>query len=191
MKKVLRAIQAALSAPAESMIALLLMLLALSAQAGTTYQSFGHTNYIASTATITGFPTNSPVSGTNWLTGLPVSVANNEHVNFVFKSQPVGADATNSFTIKLLRGFTAGSPSILYDTNNGSWKPFPDWETLPSLTLVFNVNGTNATVWSTNLDFWVGGASHVGVYSTLNGFSAAVTNFDMGLSKKIVPIVYP
>jgi hypothetical protein len=172
-----------------------LALLALSARSETVYQSFGATNYIAGSTTITSFPTN--VATTNAAgtigqrTGAAIFVGNQEHVNFVFMSEPVASDTTNSITFKLIRGYSSSTPTITSNTfGNATFAAFPQWETQPTLTLAAQQQGTNSSCWSTNLAGYIGGASHIGIYSEQNGFSTALTNFDVGLSKKIVPIVY-
>lgn len=169
-------------------------ILASSGQAEQTYQSFGATNYIAANTTITSMPTNSPgTNGLNRQTGGWVSVENNERSSFVFFSEPVASNTTNNITFALVRAYrnpvTLSSNSV---AGNGTFAAFAGCETLPSLTFTVAQNGTNATTWATNLDSYTqGGVAAVGIYSMADGYSStALTNFDAGLSKKIVPIVY-
>jgi hypothetical protein len=156
------------------------------------YQSFSATNYIAASTQLTSFPTNSAgTNGLNRLTGGAISMAGVEHAAFVFTSQPVNNDLTNSMITRLVRGYSSSTPILTADTNNGSLAAFPQWETLPSLTLIYSHNGTNSTTWMTNLDFYIQGCSYIGVYSQSNGQGVALTNYDIGITKKRVPITFP
>jgi hypothetical protein len=69
-----------------------------------------------------------------------------------------------------------------------------DWETTPQMSFAITFAGTNWVNWCTNLDpYGIGFAQWIGVYALSNSQVAGsyITNFSVGLNKKIIPIRYP
>jgi len=175
--------------------------------------SFNTTNTLncASTASaaqgvITGWPTNTAATnGIGTGTGTALSLANCDFATFWWKGDVFditnGTITAGAVTVQLIRSAGPNPPAVTYGTNlfsgNTTNLLTTDWETwsnsAPPLTLTIPINTTNHVTWITNLtSSWIGGASWVGVASITNsGVTYFVTNMDLGLSHKILPIRYP
>lgn len=158
----------------------LLAALALPVRAG---QSFNTTNYIAASATITSWPTNSAVNGTNELTGGAIDVRNERSAMLVIQGAPVITNAL-TLTVTLTRSGADGTPIVNPSEN--------DWDT--QLHPEFVVTSANVTTpFCATFDLTtntIGDANFVGVYS-ISATGSAVTNLNVSLGKKIIPIRYP
>ena len=180
--------------------------LALPAQAQ--YQSFHPTN-VLTTNWVSAFPTN--VVSTNGLgqsTGGALSVANNEFVLLSvsgYVCSNINASATNQILIDLTRSGSANPPQVATGTNlftgNATNFQATDWDTWSNTVSVFSqiIVPLNLTTgyfrWTTNLpQAYVSAATWLGIgqISLLSTSQMAfITNFDVGICKKIIPIRYP
>jgi hypothetical protein len=153
--------------------------------------SFGMTNVLNPTVNVTGFPTNSG------LTGGPIGVAGYDTADFYVKGMPWPACSNSTFTFVLLSSDSKTLPTVV--TNGAGLITQNDWDDLVSnnskrMTISFGHFGpgdcTNFISWRTNLprEFWQS-ANYVGVYSATNastnsGVLCALTNFEAGLNLK-------
>jgi len=173
--------------------------------------SFNTTNllYFAATANtqgaITGWPTNTPASnGIGNGTGGAVDISNYHEVGFWFTGDVIditnGTITAGTVTVTLLRSPSPRPPQVIYGTNvyvGGTNLQTCEWETTSNLvggiTLAIPINTTNRINWFTNLPSWqIGSANWLGVFNITNsGVTYFITNMNMGVSKKILPVRYP
>lgn len=160
---------------------------ALPAQA----DSFYVTNYLSSTTGISSYPTN--YAGTNGIpvaTGLPVSLANYDSAGLYFKALSLTTNTT-TVTVQLVRSQADNHPQITIATNGQTTAM--EWETasLISLPITLPANSTNAFYWGTNLNSdLIKGWNWIGVYSLTNTLGN-LTNVEIGINKKIMPVRFP
>lgn len=154
---------------------------ATSALADASPQSFQTTNQLATGAVFTTLPTNAPGAAT----GLPIDLKNYKTTGFyvtgnIFNSSNAAGSA---LIIKLPR-----NPKVAGSTTNF-------WETTPQFTLTVPLPvGTNTPFsWMTNFpEDFAAAAVSVGISSISNNLtSGTLSNADIGLIKKTVPITYP
>ena len=175
--------------------------------------SFNPTNFLNCAATasatqgaISGWPTNTPATnGIGTGTGGALSLANCDFATFWWQGDVYditnGSITAGTVTVQLIRSAAANLPAVTYGTNAYSGNTTNlltcEWETwsnsVPPLTLAIPINTTNHITWTTNLTTtWIGGATWIGVASITNsGVTYFVTNMNMGVTHKILPMRYP
>jgi hypothetical protein len=133
-------------------------------------QSFGATNVLASGIVLTTWPTNG--SGTN--TGSGISTAFYPRAGFYFSGNVLTAGTA---TVQVVRSPLSSSPTTNYHYETVSVKSF----TIPMPT-------TGWLMWVTNIEEeFVRPGNWIGISLATNAVGV-VSNLDIGLTKKLIPI---
>jgi hypothetical protein len=194
----------------------LLCLMLLGSEAQAQPVSFNTTNVLCGpgfgngSQVIAGFPTNtlSASTGFGQGTGGTISVANNDFVllcvrAYICTNVGGGTPTTNNLQLTLIRSASGNPPGVQTGTNcftaNGTNVQSSDWESwsnvvpyFAAITVPLNVS-TGYVCWQTNLTReFIGGANWLGIGNiTLEATNAFLTNLNIGVAKKILPIRYP
>lgn len=144
--------------------------------------SFNVTNNLLGIKSYTSYPTN-PVGER---TGQPIDVKNQESAAF-FMSCYSDALTNCPFRVQLVRGF--GTTPTFWNSTSQDSATGVYWETSPSKTIDFTVT-PGVFGYVTNLEAeWLKPANYVGLYLITN--NTTITNLNIGVNKKIIPIRYP
>jgi len=157
------------------LLGLALTLSAPLAKAEGSYQSFRTTNVLASAVVIVSYPTNT--IGTN-LTGSPVEIGNYERLGLAVSGYVTTA---GTGTVYLVRSPFTHLPRVSTLSNN--------FETVSTSihSIAFPMPDTGPYNWSTNIPpEWVIPGNWAGVFRITN-VAGVVTNFNVGVVKKLLP----
>jgi hypothetical protein len=167
---------------------------------------FNCTNCLSSNNVVFGYPTNVvTTNGVGQGTGGALSLANVNSAAFFFQGFVLtnGLGSDTSLHVWLVRSWAGNPPGVQYGSNAlttcvGTSLLYTDWETWSNssalaLTIPVNYTKTNWITWGTNLDNnWLGGANWLGIACISNAATFSfMTNVQMGVNEKIIPIRYP
>jgi hypothetical protein len=150
--------------------------------------SFGVTNYIASAVDLRSTV---PTNASNFATGGAVSVLNQREAGVFLTATNPGAASTVWLFFR--RGF--GPTSAAYRQNGSGVNNTLYWESDASLQINVPVAAGAMVGWSTNLSAdYLAGANYLSIARITNsntGSDGLITNVQIGVIKKIIPIRFP
>jgi hypothetical protein len=170
-------------------IALLGVLLFAAFHSTRAQDSFGVTNYIASAVDLRSTV---PTNASDFKTGGAVSVLNQREAGVYLTATNPTANASTVWLF-FKRGF--GPTSAAYRQNGSGVNNTLYWESDASLQIDVPVAAGAMVGWSTNLSAdYLAGANYLAIARITNsnaGANGLITNVQVGVIKKIIPIRFP